>query len=498
MTATTAADPALFTFDNSYARLPERFYVRQQPHPAPAPQMVRLNRRLAREMGLDASALDGPRGAAILSGAVTPPGAAPLAMAYAGHQFGGFSPQLGDGRAILLGEMIGPDGVRRDLHLKGAGRTPFSRGGDGKAALGPALREYIVSEAMAALGVPTSRSLAVAATGETVYRETPLPGAVLARVATSHVRVGTFQFFAARGDAAALGTLADYVIARHYPDAAQAQAPYLALLEGVVARTAALVAQWMAIGFIHGVMNTDNVSVAGETIDYGPCAFMDDYHPDTVFSSIDSTGRYAYANQPRVAHWNLAQCASALLPLLGEDEAAQVAAAQAAVDAYPGLFEAAWLAAFRAKLGLARAEEGDGALIGDLLARMAAARADFTLTFRGLCAAGADAPPRAPVADPGPAEGWLDDWLGAWRARLARETRDEAARQAAMRAVNPAFIPRNHRVEAALSAAYQGDLAPLDALTAVLADPYADQPGREAHAAPPRPDEVVRATFCGT
>ncbi|NCM95989.1 MAG: YdiU family protein [Rhodobacterales bacterium] len=494
----TAADLALFTFDNSYARLPERFYVRQPPHPAPAPRMVRLNRRLAQAMGLDADALDGPRGAAILSGAVTPPGAAPLAMAYAGHQFGGWSPQLGDGRAILLGEVVGPDGVRRDLHLKGAGRTPFSRGGDGKAALGPALREYIVSEAMAALGVPTSRSLAVVATGETVYRETPLPGAVLARVATSHVRVGTFQFFAARGDDAALKALADYVIARHYPGAAQAPAPCLALLDGVIARTAALVAQWMAIGFIHGVMNTDNVSIAGETIDYGPCAFMDDYHPDTVYSSIDATGRYAYGAQPRVAHWNLAQLASALLPLLGDDEAAGMAAAQGAVNRYPDLFEAAWLAAFRAKLGLARAREDDAALIGALLAAMAAARADFTLTFRALCAAGPDDGLRAPEIAAAAPDGWLDDWLGAWRRRLEHETRDPAARRAAMRAANPAFIPRNHRVEAALSAAYQGDLAPLDALTAVLADPYADQPGREAWAAPPRPEEVVHATFCGT
>ncbi len=490
-------DAALFRFDNSYALLPERFYARLAPAPAPAPQIVRLNVALARALGLDADALSGPRGAALLSGAAVPEGAAPLAMAYAGHQFGGWSHQLGDGRAILLGEIVGPDGVRRDIHLKGSGRTPFSRGGDGKAALGPALREYIVSEAMAALGVPTSRSLAVATTGETVYRETPLPGAVLTRVAQSHVRVGTFQYFAARDDVEALRALADYVIARHYPHAAEAPAPYLALLEAVIDRTAALVAQWMAIGFIHGVMNTDNVSIAGETIDYGPCAFMDGHHPDTVFSSIDTTGRYAYGNQPRVTHWNLAMLASAMLPLLGADEAAQVAAAQGAVDRYPERFDAAWLAAFRAKLGLEKAVEDDATLIGVLLAIMAASRADFTLTFRALSAVSTDDDAtRLRALFDAPAA--LDDWLAAWRRRLTLETRGEAARQAAMRAVNPAYIPRNHQVEAALAAAYAGDLAPLDTLTTVLARPFEDQPGREAYALPPRPDQVVQATFCGT
>ncbi len=487
----------LFAFDNSYARLPDRFFARLAPEPAPQPRLLRLNRALAAELGLDADALDGPEGAAIFSGARAPEGAEPLAMAYAGHQFGGWSPQLGDGRALLLGEVIDRDGERRDIQLKGSGRTPFSRRGDGKAALGPALREYIVAEAMHALGVPTTRALAVALTGEEVHRETLLPGAVVTRVARGHVRVGTFQYFYARGDVAALKALADYVIARNHPQAAEAEDPPLALLRAVAARTARLVARWMALGFIHGVMNTDNIAISGETIDYGPCAFIDAYHPDTVFSAIDQTGRYAYANQPRIAQWNLAQLAQALLPLIaGGDEDAALAQAQAAVDAIPDLYAEAWLAAFRAKLGLARAEEGDAALIMGLLTRMAEGGADFTLTFRALSApaAAADAA-RALFADPAA----FDLWAAEWRARLARETRSDAERAAAMRAVNPALIPRNHRVEQSLAAAHQGDLAALDTLMAALARPYDDPAPAHAHlAAPPRPEEAVQATFCGT
>ncbi|MGF1659696.1 MAG: YdiU family protein [Rubrimonas sp.] len=488
-------------FDNSYARLPDRFFARVAPEAPPAPRLLRFNRPLAEELGLDADALDGVEGAAIFSGGRPPEGAEPLAMAYAGHQFGGWVPQLGDGRALLLGEVIDRNGERRDIQLKGSGRTPFSRRGDGKAALGPALREYSVAEAMHALGVPTTRALAVALTGGQVFRESVLPGAVVTRVARGHVRVGTFQYFYARGDVAALKALADYVIARNHPEAAEAEDRALALLQAVAARTAALVAQWMAVGFIHGVMNTDNLAVSGETIDYGPCAFMDAYHPDTVFSSIDHTGRYAYANQPRIAQWNLAQLGQALLPLIaGGDEDAALPRAQAAIDAIPELYAVEWLGRFRAKLGLARAEEGDAALIADLLGRMTEGRADFTLTFRALSALGdtpgpQDAAARALFDDPAA----LDDWLGAWRARLTRGERPLAARQAAMRAANPALIPRNHRVEDALAAAHEGDLGPLDALCAALARPYDELAAEHAHlAAPPRPGEEVTATFCGT
>jgi len=487
-----------FDFDNSYARLPERFYAPMKPTPVPAPRLVRLNSVLARELGLDPETLAAPGGVAILAGNRVPEGAAPLSMAYAGNQFGVFVPQLGDGRAILLGEVTGHDGVRRDIQLKGSGRTPFSRMGDGRAALGPVLREYLVSEAMAALGIPTTRALAAVTTGEEVTRERPLPGAILTRVARSHVRVGTFQYFAARQDAEALRLLADHVIERHYPEAAGAENPYRALMDAVAAGQAALVARWMMVGFLHGVMNTDNTSLACETIDYGPCAFMDAYHPATVFSSIDHRGRYAYANQPPIVHWNLACLAQALLPLLGPDQETAVAEAQAAVDAFPARYNAAWVAGMRAKLGLAEARAGDRALAEDLLERMAANRADFTLTFRRLADAAAgegDAGVRALFAEPAA----FDAWAARWRARLAEEAGDPEARGAAMRAVNPAFIPRNHRVEAALAAAVdEGDLGPFEALMEVLARPYEDQPGREAYAEPPGPDEAVCVTFCGT
>jgi len=497
----TSAEPS-FRFDNSYARLPDRLFARMTPTRMPEPGLVRLNVALARELGLDADELAGPTGVEILAGNRVPAGAEPLAMAYAGHQFGVWVPQLGDGRAILLGEVIDRQGVRRDIQLKGSGRTPFSRAGDGRAVLGPVLREYIGSEAMAALGVPTTRALAAATTGEHVRREGLLPGAILTRVAGSHVRVGTFQFLAARRDLEAIRALADYVIDRHYPEAAGVRRPYRALLDGVVRRQAELVARWMLVGFIHGVMNTDNMAISGETIDYGPCAFMDSYHPDTVYSSIDRHGRYAYANQPRIAHWNLACLAQALLPLLGDDEAAAMSEAQSAIDAFPEIYEDAWLRGMRLKLGLSEARAEDRLLAEDLLACMAEGGADFTLTFRHLCDAASfdgrmkgDAAIRNLFADAAA----FDDWAGRWRQRLASEDCDPADRRAVMRASNPMFIPRNHLVEQVIRAAEDhGDLAPFAELLSVLGAPYDDQPGGERFATPPRPDQVVHATFCGT
>ena len=489
-----------FAFDNSFARLPGRFFARQAPSPVVAPRLLRLNVALAKELGLDPMALATPAGTAILAGNALPEGAASVALAYAGHQFGHFSPQLGDGRAVLLGEVVDRAGVRRDVQLKGSGPTAFSRRGDGRAALGPVLREYIVSEAMAALGIPTTRSLAAVATGEAVRRETMLPGGVLTRVAASHIRVGTFQYFAAREDGEAVRLLADYAIARHYPEAAGAENSYRAFFQGVVARQAALVARWLHVGFIHGVMNTDNCSIAGETIDYGPCAFMDGYDPAAVFSSIDRDGRYAYGNQPRIAHWNLARLAECLLPLLHGDADVAVALAKEDLGAFGPAFQEAYLGGLRAKIGLTgTATDGDEALVEGLLEIMAAARADFTLTFRGLAdlvvedrgevAAGMG------FADPAP----LFAWAGAWRARLAGDGIEPAARAAALRAVNPLYIPRNHMIEAAIVAAVErDDLAPFEALCEVLASPFARQPGRELFAAPPRPDEVVHQTFCGT
>ena len=488
-----------FPFDNSYVRLPDRFFARQRPVAVKAPRLVRLNTALARELRLDPDQLATPEGIEVLAGNRTPEASEPLAMAYAGHQFGAFVPQLGDGRAILIGEVIDCHGVRRDIQLKGAGRTPFSRGGDGRAALGPVLREYIVSEAMAALGVPTTRSLAAVTTGETVWRETPLPGAVLTRVATSHVRIGTFQFFACRGDRDAVRALADYVIARHYPQAREGDDVYVAFLAAVVARQAELIAKWMLVGFIHGVMNTDNMSIAGETIDYGPCAFMDSYHPETVYSSIDSVGRYAYGNQPRIAQWNLARFAETLLPLLAERENEAVRAAEKAIAGFAGAFETVYAAGIRRKLGLLEPRPGDLELARNLLALMAEARADFTLTFRGLSDAAenpeAIAAARAQFADPAV----FDDWISRWRRRIAEESGDSMLRAATMRAANPAFIPRNHLVEEAISAAVNGeDFAPFHQLIEVLSAPYEDQPDVTRYADPPRPDQVVHQTFCGT
>ncbi len=485
-------------FDNSYARLPDRFYARVTPTPVAKPRLLRLNRPLAEALGFDPDQLSGPEGVAALAGNGVPEGAEPIAMAYAGHQFGNFTPQLGDGRAILLGEVVGRDG-RRDIQLKGSGPTPFSRRGDGRAALGPVLREYIVSEAMWALGIPTTRSLAAVLTGEPVYRETALPGAVLTRVASSHIRVGTFQYFAARRDVEALLALADHVIARHYPEAAETAKPHRALLDGVIARQADLVARWLLVGFIHGVMNTDNMSIVGETIDYGPCAFMDAYDPATKFSAIDEMGRYAYGNQPHIALWNLTRLAEAMLPLLDDDEDRAVEAAQDALGAYAEHFERAFNGGLRRKLGLSSERPEDLVLARDLLNAMAAGGADFTLTFRTLSdAAGRpeqEAAVRALFSDPGA----YDAWAPAWRARLAADGRDPAARRSAMRAVNPAFIPRNHRIEAAIRAAEdRDDLAPFDELVRVLERPFEDQPEFASYALPPQPQERVLRTFCGT
>ncbi len=486
-------------FDNTYARLPDRFHARVSPTRVREPRLVKVNRALAETLGLDASLLASPEGAQVLAGNTLPEGSAPIALAYAGHQFGNFVRQLGDGRAILLGEVVGKDGKRRDIQLKGAGRTPFSRGGDGRAALGPVLREYIVSEAMAALGVPTTRALAAVTTGERVVREEMLPGAVLTRVAASHIRVGTFQFFAARDDREALATLASYALSRHYPEAMGSGNDALALLDRVMAAQAALVARWLGVGFVHGVMNTDNTSISGETIDYGPCAFLDEYDPEKKFSSIDRGGRYAFANQPRIAQWNMARLAEALLPLLADDEDAAVRLATERVQGFTALFEAAHARVARAKLGLVREEEGDLALAADLLERLAASSVDYTVFYRRLCASAADPAADAQVASLFENPGAFHDWAEAWRRRLAREDLAPEARASAMRLVNPAFIPRNHRIEASIQAAVlRNDFEPFEALVRVLERPYEEQPELAYLSEPPQLDERVQSTFCGT
>ncbi|ACB94640.1 protein adenylyltransferase SelO [Beijerinckia indica] len=488
-----------FAFEHTYGRLPDRFFARVSPTPVASPRLIRLNEALATDLQLDAASLLSPEGAEIFAGNRIPDEAEPIAIAYAGHQFGQFVPQLGDGRAILLGELLDRRGIRRDVQLKGAGRTPFSRRGDGRATLGPVLREYLVSEAMAALGIPTTRALAAVVTGEMVPRETFLPGAVLTRVASSHIRIGTFQFFAARGDVEGLRALADHVIARHYPEAADKASPYLALLDAVIMALAALVAQWMSVGFIHGVMNTDNMSVAGETIDYGPCAFMDTYDPETVFSSIDHGGRYAYNNQAPIARWNLARLAETLLPLIADDQQQALPMAQKSIGTFDAHFEAAYLAAMRRKLGLFTQQEEDKALIKTLFATMARNGADFTLTFRALsqAAASQDAEDRLRSLFKDPAD--CDAWIAGWRQRLAQEPQDPMERQQAMRRVNPAYIPRNHRVEAVIAAAIgQNDFSPFEKLLSIVTDPYSDQPDFSHYMEPPAAHERVLQTFCGT
>ncbi|MDA1165053.1 MAG: YdiU family protein [Planctomycetota bacterium] len=484
-----------FPFDNSYARLPGAFFAAVEPTPVSAPVMIRLNHVLATQLGLDVARLDSPEGLAILSGNKLADGSEPVAMAYSGHQFGGFSPQLGDGRAILLGEVVREDGVRHDIQLKGSGPTPFSRRGDGRSALGPVLREYIVSEAMAALGVPTTRALAAIASGDSVRREALTPGGVFARVAQSHIRVGTFQWFAARKDHINLKVLADYVIDRHYPGARHDEHPYRALLCGVIERQARLIAHWMQLGFIHGVMNTDNTSVSGETIDYGPCAFMDSYHPAKRFSSIDHQGRYAFASQGPIAHWNLTRFAETLLPLLNDDTDQAVAEAESALDTFTGIHQMELERRFTAKIGIEDGNADDGTLLEQLLSAMAEGGADFTLVFRHLSDAldsGNDDNVTSLFDQPKA----ITAWLSRWRTRLHNVDRHQAV--ALMRRMNPVFIPRNHRIEEAIQAGNNGDFAPFHRLNEVLQHPFAEQAVFAEYELAPAPDEVVHATFCGT
>ena len=492
-------EPSL-PFDNSYAGLPERFYTRQLPEPVASPGLIRVNHALASHLGIRPDWLESEAGVEFITGNFIPMGAEPIATVYAGHQFGGWNPQLGDGRAILLGELIAADGVRYDIQLKGSGRTPYSRAGDGRAPLGPVLREYVVSEAMAVLNVPTTRALAAATTGEKLMREGRVPGAVLVRVAQSHIRIGTFQFFASQGDFEALKILVDHVIQRHYPEVAQADNPVRSMLDGVVARQAGLIAQWQSLGFIHGVMNTDNMLLSGETIDYGPCAFMDDYDPGMVFSSIDQGGRYAYRNQPHIAHWNLSALAQALLPLLDDDKERALAQGQAAIDAFPDLYMAAYQNAMHNKLGISGNGADDEVLIQDLLTLMQEEKTDFTLTFRRLSdLAGPDKAPVAGVSSIFEIPETFAPWLDRWQKRLAGEAQDANGRQAAMYALNPAYIARNHLVEEVIDAAVnQQDLEPFHTLVEILAQPFEFSDDHTRYARPPRPDQIVRQTFCGT
>ena len=482
--------PPTVALDGGFARDLADMALPWEAEKVPDPRLLVLNEPLATELGLDPAWLRGPDGLALLVGNLVPDGATPVAQAYSGHQFGSFSPRLGDGRALLLGELTDAHGRLRDLHLKGSGRTPFARGGDGLAAVGPMLREYVVSEAMHALGIPTTRSLAVVATGRRVRREALLPGAVLARVASSHLRVGSFQYAAATGDTGLLRRLADHAIARHHPGAARAENPGLALFDAVVAVQASLVAQWMLVGFVHGVMNTDNMTISGETIDYGPCAFLDSYDPATVYSSIDSGGRYAYGNQPVVAQWNLARLAEALLPLLDEDQGRAVALAEESLAAFPRRYSAAWLAGMRAKLGLPEDldDEVVSPLADDLLLLLQRNHVDHTSFFRGLGAAarGDARPARDLVLDLAAFDAWAQRW---------HALHPDAG---LMDRVNPVYIPRNHLVEEALAAAVEDDLDPLGRLLEAVTAPYDERPGLERYAEPASPDFGAYTTFCGT
>jgi len=483
-----------FNFDNSFARSLEGFFKFCQAEPAAAPKLLQFNPALAEELGLDPVALDSAAGLAVFSGNATAEGSEPLAQAYAGHQFGGFSPQLGDGRALLLGEVIDTRQRRRDIQLKGSGRTPFSRGGDGKAAIGPVLREYLIGEGMHALGIPTTRALAAVATGEAVYRETPLPGAILTRVAASHIRVGTFQYGAARGDVDKVRALADYAIARHYPDTAAAENPYLAFFAAVADAQAALVARWMSIGFIHGVMNTDNMTISGETIDYGPCAFMDNYARGTVFSSIDQHGRYAYANQPEILIWNLTRLAETLIPFVDPDKDRAIELLTEMIECIQPLYESHWLTGMRSKIGLSTEDPLDLQLINDLLSVMEGA--DFTLVFRRLSQVlrGDSDAVRNLFKEPGA----FDTWAQRWQKRLEQDGVAAATRAQAMDRVNPIYIPRNHKVEEALAAAVNQDMTPFSKLLAVLSHPFDEVAGNEAYAEPAPITGRPYRTFCGT
>ncbi len=488
--ADSTRGPGGWRLEHSYAALPELFYASVEPTPVRAPRLVTLNRNLADELGLELAALEGEEGAAMFSGNRLPPGGRPIAQAYAGHQFGHFT-GLGDGRAILLGEQITPRGDRFDVQLKGAGPTPYSRRGDGRAALGPMLREYIISEAMHALGIPTTRSLAVVATGQPVYRETELPGAVLTRVAASHIRVGTFQWAAATKDEAAMRALVDYTIRRHYSQLAGAENPARALLVAVIEKQARLIAQWMLVGFVHGVMNTDNMAISGETIDYGPCAFMNAYDPATVFSSIDRHGRYAYGNQPAIAQWNLARFAETLLPLIAVEEKRAIEVATEALEAFAKQYREHWLNGMRRKLGLFGGEPGDEELIESLLGWMQKTKADFTNTFAELAR---ELP--ADCAQRGDEE--FTRWHARWIERIGRQRESAEASDELRRASCPAFIPRNHRVEAALAAAGQGDVGEMERLLEVLSRPYDHTREAPEYRRPPAESDAGYRTFCGT
>ena len=486
----------MFEFDNSYARLPNNFYAKLNPTPVSSPSLIKINHSLAIDLGLDADFLGSNAGIEILAGNAIADKSDPIATAYGGHQFGNWAGQLGDGRAILLGEVINTNGARLDIQLKGSGPTPFSRSGDGRAWMGPVLREYVVSEAMAALNIPTTRALAAVATGENVMRESIFPGAILTRVASSHVRVGTFEFFASQNDEQSLRLLADYVIDRHYPDALDADNPYLTLLENVISRQAKLISKWTGVGFIHGVMNTDNMSIYGETIDYGPCAFMDSYHPQTVFSYIDQMGRYAYENQPQIAGWNLAQFASTILPLINPDEELAIKLAKGAVNSFSDLFIDAWSMDLNKKIGLEMREQGDFQLAQDLLDIMANNNADFTLVFRGLgnILINNDRSVRELFNNPA----MFDEWETKWHTRLSREPNKLSEIGVAMHSVNPAFIPRNHQIEQMITSALGGDFRPFNTLIEILSNPYDDQPEYSSYQMPPQPEEAIKNTFCGT
>ncbi|MFD0771375.1 YdiU family protein [Bacillus sp. CGMCC 1.60114] len=480
-----------WNFDNSYARLPESFFKSLSPTPVRSPNLAILNNSLATSLGLNIEELESNDGVAVFAGNRIPEGAFPLAQAYAGHQFGHFN-RLGDGRALLLGEQITPLGERVDIHLKGSGRTPYSRRGDGRAALGPMLREYIISEAMYALSIPTTRSLAVVTTGESIFRETEQPGAILTRLAASHLRVGTFQYVSKWGTVEDLQVLADYTIQRHYPDVDAAENRYLSLLEEVIKRQALLIAKWQLVGFIHGVMNTDNMTISGETIDYGPCAFMDTYDPETVFSSIDIQGRYAYGNQPYIGGWNLARFAETLLPLLHSDYAKSMEMAQDAILNYDELYHTNWLAGMRAKLGIFNEEVQDKSLIEDLLTIMEKNRADYTNTFRALTFNKLEDMDLFKTPE-------FHQWHERWQERLGRQEESKDSSHLLMRKNNPAIIPRNHRVEEALEAAVKhGDYSVMERLLNVLSNPYAHSPEQDEYATLPAPSSCPYRTFCGT
>ena len=485
-----------FNFDNSFARSLEGFFKPCQAEPATAPTLLHFNHALAKELGLDPVALDSEAGLAIFSGNATPEGSEPLAQAYAGHQFGGFSPQLGDGRALLLGEVIDTQQRRRDIQLKGSGRTPFSRGGDGLAAIGPVLREYLIGEAMHALGVPTTRALAAVATGKHVYREIALPGAILTRIAASHIRVGTFQYAGARGDILKVRELADYAIQRHYPDTSDAENPYLAFFAAVADAQAALVARWMNIGFIHGVMNTDNMTISGETIDYGPCAFMDKYAASTVFSSIDQYGRYAYANQPEILTWNLARLAETLIPHVDTKKERAIELLTETIECIQPLYESYWLSGMRSKIGLTTEDILDEELINDLLKIMEAGQADFTLVFRRLSKTlqGDSDAVRNLFKEPDA----FNAWVVRWQKRLEQEDIVAETTAQAMDRVNPIYIPRNHKVEESLAAAVNQDMRPFTKLLEVVIQPFDEVAGNEAYTEPAPTTNRRYQTFCGT